>query len=119
MHSSSVLNLERFFKIYLKKFNNPTILDYGGASHDNKTTALTVLEKHYSNYKYLSLDINISNGEIDYYEYYDSFTTSPYVRYKLIHKIGIKLANTPLRKILIYFDRFFGKRKKPKTWWAK
>tara|TARA_Y100000389_G_C17303140_1_gene434004 strand:- start:28 stop:777 length:750 start_codon:yes stop_codon:yes gene_type:complete len=57
MHSSSVLNLERFFKIYLKKFNNPTILDYGGASHDNKTTALTVLEKHYTNYKYLSLDI--------------------------------------------------------------
>ena len=57
MHSSSVLNLERFFKTYLKKFNNPTILDYGGASHDNKTTALTVLEKHYSNYKYLSLDI--------------------------------------------------------------
>ena len=52
MHSSSVLNLERFFKIYLKKFDNPTILDYGGASHDNKTTALTVLEKHYTNYKY-------------------------------------------------------------------
>ena len=48
MHSSSVLNLERFFKIYLKKFNNPTILDYGGASHDNKTTALTVLENSLS-----------------------------------------------------------------------
>ena len=38
---------------------------------------------------------------------------------KLIHKIGIRLANTPIRKILIYFDRFFGKRKKPKVWWAK
>ncbi len=38
---------------------------------------------------------------------------------KTIHKIGIRLANTPLRKILIFFDRFFGKRKKPAVWWAK
>ena len=40
-------------------------MDYGGASHDNKTTALTVLEKHYSNYKYLSLDI-APNKENEY-----------------------------------------------------
>ena len=39
--------------------------------------------------KYLSIDINISNGEIDYYDYYDSFITSSHIRYKLIHKVDI------------------------------
>ena len=36
MHSSALLNLERFFKIYFKKYDNPTILDYGGAALDNQ-----------------------------------------------------------------------------------
>jgi len=57
MHSSAILNLERFFKIYLKKFNNPTILDYGGASQGKQTTALNILKRYYTNYKYLSLDV--------------------------------------------------------------
>ena len=57
MHSSAILNLERFFKIYLKKFNNPTILDYGGASHGKQTTALNILKRYYTNYKYLTLDV--------------------------------------------------------------
>lgn len=38
---------------------------------------------------------------------------------KLTHKIGIRIANTPLRKVLIYFDKFFGKRKPPQLWWQK
>ncbi len=38
---------------------------------------------------------------------------------KLIHKIGFRISNTPLRKILIFLDRYFGKRKKPNIWWAK
>ena len=37
---------------------------------------------------------------------------------KLTHKIGIKLANTPFRYILIKLDNFFGNRKKPSEWWA-
>jgi len=37
---------------------------------------------------------------------------------KLIHKIGIKLANTPFRYILLKSDSFFGNRKKPSEWWA-
>ena len=57
MHSSALLNLERFFKIYFKKYNNPTILDYGGAALDNQKSALTILQQHYTNYKYLSLDV--------------------------------------------------------------
>ena len=63
MHSSSLINLERFFKIYLNKFNKPTILDYGGASHDNKSTALTILKKYYTDYKYLSLDVAPNNDD--------------------------------------------------------
>ena len=37
---------------------------------------------------------------------------------KLIHKIGIRLANTPFRYILLKLDNFFGNRKKPSEWWA-
>jgi len=37
---------------------------------------------------------------------------------KLIHKIGIRLANTPFKYILLKLDNFFGSRKKPSEWWA-
>ena len=37
---------------------------------------------------------------------------------KLIHKIGIRLANTPFRYILLKLDNLFGNRKKPSEWWA-
>ncbi len=58
--------------------------------------------------KYLSLDINISNGEIDYYDYYDSFITSSQIRYKLIHKIDIhnlvKAYKLVIELLNIYLD---------------
>ena len=43
MHSSALLNLERFFKIYFEKYDNPTILDYGGAALDNQKAGIQFL----------------------------------------------------------------------------
>ena len=50
MHSSSIRNLERFFKVYLNKFDNPKVLDLGGAKK-SKMNGLDILKK--LNYKFL------------------------------------------------------------------
>jgi len=64
--------------------------------------------------KYLSLDINISNGEIDYYDYYDSFITSSHIRYKLIHKVDInnlvKAYKLVIELLNIYLDNEINNR---------
>jgi gamma-glutamyl hercynylcysteine S-oxide synthase len=64
--------------------------------------------------KYLSLDINISNGEIDYYDYYDSFITSSHIRYKLIHKVDInnlvKAYKLIIELLNIYLDNEINNR---------
>ena len=59
MHSSALINLDRFFKIYLKNFNNPKIIDFGGAaSLPNKKTTLDILKKYENvNYNYTSIDV--------------------------------------------------------------
>ncbi len=47
MHSSSVKNLERFFNVYLNKFENPKILDLGGAKLGNQVSGSDILKKRY------------------------------------------------------------------------
>lgn len=59
MHSAAFINLQRFFNIYLNKFSNPEIIDFGGASIAKKKTALDVLQKYENiDFKYKSVDIN-------------------------------------------------------------
>ena len=64
MHSSALINLDRFFKIYLKNFNNPKIIDFGGAaSLPNKKTALDILKEYENvNYNYTSIDVAKGNN---------------------------------------------------------
>tara|TARA_Y100000816_G_scaffold289194_1_gene275174 strand:+ start:1479 stop:2204 length:726 start_codon:yes stop_codon:yes gene_type:complete len=57
MHSSAIYNLEIFLKVYLKKFDNPTILDFGGASVFGKSEVLNILNKSNFKFKYLSVDV--------------------------------------------------------------
>ena len=63
MHSSAFINLQRFFEIYLKKFSNPQIIDFGGASIANKKSALDLLKKYENvNFDYKSVDITEGNN---------------------------------------------------------
>ena len=61
MHSSALLNLEKFFDIYLKKFENPTIIDFGGRAINDHKSAKDILKKYNIKYKYICVDIE--NGE--------------------------------------------------------
>lgn len=56
MHSSSIRNLERFFKVYLNKFDNPKILDLGGTKH-SKINGLDILKKINHKFRYTTVDI--------------------------------------------------------------
>ena len=56
MHSSSIRNLERFFKVYLNKFDNPKILDLGGTKH-SKINGLDILKKINHKFTYTTVDI--------------------------------------------------------------
>jgi len=64
MHSSSVKNLERFFNVYLNKFENPKILDLGGAKLGNQVSGLDILKKNFSSFEYLTCDIK-SDDSVD------------------------------------------------------
>lgn len=52
MHSSALLNLENFFSIYLKNFNNPKILDFGSQSLSDHVGAKVLLNKMNIKYEY-------------------------------------------------------------------
>ena len=56
MHSSSIRNLERFFKVYFEKFDNPKILDLGGTKH-SKINASDILKKLRHKFEYTTVDI--------------------------------------------------------------
>ena len=56
MHSSSIRNLERFFKVYLNKFDNPKVLDLGGAKK-SKINGLDILKKLNYKFEYTTVDI--------------------------------------------------------------
>lgn len=58
MHSSSIRNLERFFKIYLDKFENPKILDLGGAKLGNQVSGLNIIKKFNRKFQYVTCDID-------------------------------------------------------------
>ena len=62
MHSSAQLNLEKFFSIYLEKFHNPKILDFGSQSISDHIGAKVVLNKMNINYEYTGLDIEKGNN---------------------------------------------------------
>ena len=62
MHSSALLNLENFFSIYLKNFDNPKILDFGSQSLSDHIGAKFVLNKMNINYEYTGLDIEKGNN---------------------------------------------------------
>ena len=62
MHSSAQLNMENFFSVYLKKFNNPNILDFGSQSLSDHIGAKNVLNKMNINYEYTGLDIEKGNN---------------------------------------------------------
>ena len=56
MHSSSIRNLERFFKVYFERFDNPKILDLGGTKH-SKINASDILKKLNHKFEYTTVDI--------------------------------------------------------------
>ena len=62
MHSSAKLNMENFFSVYLEKFNNPKILDFGSQSLSDHIGAKDVLNKMNINYEYTGLDIEKGNN---------------------------------------------------------
>ena len=62
MHSSAKLNMENFFSVYLEKFNNPKILDFGSRSLSDHIGAKDVLNKMNINYEYTGLDIEKGNN---------------------------------------------------------
>ena len=45
MHSSALLNLDKFFSIYLKNFDNPKILDFGSQSLSDHIGSKVLLDK--------------------------------------------------------------------------
>lgn len=57
MHSSSLRNLERFYKTYLQNFDNPNILDIGGTKLSDHMTGLDVIRKINGNFNYKTIDI--------------------------------------------------------------
>ena len=61
MHSSALLNLENFFSIYLKSFNNPKILDFGSQSLSDHVGAKVLLNKMNIKYEYTGVDIEKGN----------------------------------------------------------
>ena len=62
MHSSAILNLEKFFSIYLKNFDNPKILDFGSQSLSDHIGAKVLLDKMNINYEYTGVDIEKGNN---------------------------------------------------------
>ena len=54
MHSSSLRNLERFYKTYLQNFDNPNILDIGGTKLSDHMTGLDVIRKINGNFNYFN-----------------------------------------------------------------
>ena len=64
MHSSSIRNLERFFKVYLNKFDNPKILDLGGVKLGKQLTGLDVAKKFNRKFEYITCDID-PNKSVD------------------------------------------------------
>ncbi len=57
MHSSSIRNLERFFKIYLEKMDNPKILDLGGVKLGNQLSGKDIIKKFKKSFSYYAVDI--------------------------------------------------------------
>ncbi len=57
MHSSSLRNLERFYKTYLQNLDNPNILDIGGTKLSDHKTGLDVIRKINGNFNYKTVDI--------------------------------------------------------------
>lgn len=57
MHSSSLRNLERFYKTYLQNLDNPNILDIGGTKLSDHMTGLDVIRKINGNFNYKTVDI--------------------------------------------------------------
>lgn len=60
MHSSSVRNLERFFKNYFNSFDNPNILDIGGTKLGDQLTGFDIVKKFNKKFKYKTVDIKES-----------------------------------------------------------
>ena len=57
MHSSSIRNLERFFKTYLSRFDNPEILDLGGTKLGDQLTGQDIIKKFSKKFNYKTADI--------------------------------------------------------------
>ena len=62
MHSSAILNLEKFFSIYLKNFDNPKILDFGSQSLSDHIGSRILLDKMNIDYEYTGVDIEKGNN---------------------------------------------------------
>ena len=62
MHSSAILNLEKFFSIYLKNFDNPKILDFGSQSLSDHIGSRVLLDKMNIDYEYTGVDIEKGNN---------------------------------------------------------
>ena len=62
MHSSALLNLENFFSVYLKNFDNPKILDFGSQALSDQVSAKVLLNKMNTKYEYTGVDIEKGNN---------------------------------------------------------
>ena len=96
MHSSAQLNLEKFFSVYLEKFNNPKILDFGSQSISDHIGAKVVLNKMNVNYEYTGLDIEKGNNV-------DIVLEDPYV-FKEIPDKSLKFFSSSIVRKIIYND---------------
>jgi SAM-dependent methyltransferase len=62
MHSSALINLENFFSVYLKNFENPKILDFGSRSLSDQLGAKVLLKKMNIKHEYTGVDIEKGNN---------------------------------------------------------
>ena len=58
MHSSAKRNLERFFEIYFRSFNKPTILEIGSLCLGDQWNIKNLQDELGLNFKYIGLDIS-------------------------------------------------------------